>query len=74
MLLAAGLGLGSTWLGVLLSYDSYAWPPAHHGWPVSFLVVALIFTAYLGAELACGGAAGGAQAVRSPRVDAGQIG
>lgn len=47
MLLAAVLGLAFTWLGVLLSYDSYTWPPAQHGWPVSFLVVALIFTAYL---------------------------
>lgn len=51
---AAGLGLAFTWLGVLLSYDSYTWPPAHHGWPVSFLVVALIFAAYLVSEIASG--------------------
>lgn len=48
MALAAGLGLGATWLGVLLAYDSYTWPPAGaHGWPVSFFVMALIFTGYL---------------------------
>ena len=34
------LGVAATWLGVLLAYDSYAWPPHHQGWPVSFFVVA----------------------------------
>lgn len=47
MLWAALLGVLAMWLGVLLSYDSYTWPPAHHGWPVSFLVVALIVASYL---------------------------
>lgn len=51
MLIAAALGVAVTWLGVLLSYDSYTWPPVQHGWPVSFLVVALIFTGYLCVEL-----------------------
>jgi zinc/manganese transport system permease protein len=51
MLWAALLGVLAMWLGVLLSYDSYTWPPAHHGWPVSFLVVALIVFAYLLAEV-----------------------
>jgi len=54
MLLAALLGVLLTWLGVLLAYDSYTWPPAHHGWPVSFLVVALIFAAYLVVEVSTG--------------------
>lgn len=36
-------GLAATWLGVLLAYDSFYWPPARHGWPVSFFVVTLIF-------------------------------
>ena len=35
------------WLGILLAYDSYDWPPPHHGWPVSFFVVALVLLAYL---------------------------
>lgn len=52
MLCAALLGVLTMWLGVLLSYDSYTWPPAHHGWPVSFLVVALIVLIYLLADLA----------------------
>jgi len=47
MLAAGAIGLGATWLGVLLAYDSYAWPPYHHGWPVSFFVVTLIFLAYV---------------------------
>ena len=42
MLAAAGLGLAATWLGILLAYDSYHWPPYEHGWPVSFFVVALV--------------------------------
>lgn len=44
----AGLvGIGSIWLGVLLAYDSYYWPPVGTGWPVSFFVVTLIFLGYL---------------------------
>jgi zinc/manganese transport system permease protein len=50
--LAAGLiGVAATWLGILMAYDSYDWPPARHGWPVSFFVVTLIFVAYLLAGL-----------------------
>jgi len=45
--LAAALGAGATWLGILLAYDSYHWPPIGDGWPVSSFVVALIFLAYL---------------------------
>jgi zinc/manganese transport system permease protein len=47
MLAAAGLGLAATWIGVVLAYDSYHWPPREHGWPVSFFVVALVFAIYL---------------------------
>ncbi len=41
------LGVGAMWLGILLAYDSYYWPPLHHGWPVSFFVVTLVLIAYL---------------------------
>ncbi len=51
MLTAAGLGVVATWLGILLAYDSYDWPPAGKGWPVSFFVVALVFVLYLLADL-----------------------
>jgi zinc/manganese transport system permease protein len=47
MATAAGIGVGACWLGTLLAYDSYRWPPAGDGWPVSFFVVALIFVIYL---------------------------
>jgi len=47
MLTAAGLGVVATWLGVLLAYDSFSWPPAGRGWPVSFFVVTLIAGCYL---------------------------
>jgi zinc/manganese transport system permease protein len=44
---AAGLGIAATWIGVLLAYDSYEWPPHHRGWPLSFFIVALVFVGYL---------------------------
>jgi zinc/manganese transport system permease protein len=47
---AAGIGLVGVWLGILFAYDSSAWP-GHHGWPVSFSVVAVIFVFYLAADL-----------------------
>lgn len=52
MAVAAATGVVATWLGVVLSYDSYGWPPHHRGWPVSFFVVALVVLAYLGAGAA----------------------
>ncbi|HTS72155.1 MAG TPA: metal ABC transporter permease [Gaiellaceae bacterium] len=51
ILAAALIGVLATWLGILLAYDSYNWPPLGHGWPVSFLIVALIFSFYLLTEL-----------------------
>ena len=44
---AAGIGVLATWLGILLAYDSFYWPPAGRGWPVSFFVVALVVGSYL---------------------------
>ena len=49
---AAVIGLAVTWLGILLAYDSYYWPPSRRGWPVSFFIVALILAVYLVADLA----------------------
>jgi zinc/manganese transport system permease protein len=51
-MLAAGLiGIGAMWLGILLAYDSYYWPPVHHGWPVSFFVVALVLAGYIASRI-----------------------
>jgi zinc/manganese transport system permease protein len=47
MIWAALIGLAATWLGILLAWDSFYWPPARHGWPVSFFVVTLVFIFYL---------------------------
>jgi zinc/manganese transport system permease protein len=47
MAVAAGIGVAATWLGILLAYDSYYWPPSSRGWPVSFFVVTLIVGGYL---------------------------
>jgi zinc/manganese transport system permease protein len=44
--LSALIGIGATWSGILLAYDSYYWTPGH-GWPVSFFVVTLIFLLYV---------------------------
>ncbi len=51
IVVAAGIGLVVTWLGVLLAYDSYYWPPSHQGWPVSFFVVALVFVLYVAVDV-----------------------
>jgi zinc/manganese transport system permease protein len=50
--LAALIGVAVTWLGIVLAYDSFTWPPRHDGWPVSFFVVALTLAAYVLAQLA----------------------
>jgi zinc/manganese transport system permease protein len=49
---AAGLiGVATVWAGIILAYDSYDWPPLHHGWPASFFVVTLVLLAYLAARV-----------------------
>jgi zinc/manganese transport system permease protein len=47
MAAAALIGVIATWLGIILAYDSYYWPPHGHGWPVSFFVVAFVVVFYL---------------------------
>jgi zinc/manganese transport system permease protein len=47
MAASAAIGTVITWIGILLAYDSFYWPPSQHGWPVSFFVVALVVIAYL---------------------------
>jgi zinc/manganese transport system permease protein len=54
MLVAAFIGVGATWLGIVLAYDSHSWPPRHQGWPVSFFVVVLVCGAYLITDLTTG--------------------
>jgi zinc/manganese transport system permease protein len=47
LLTAAGIGVGAMWIGIVLAYDSFQWPPVRQGWPVSFFVVTLVFLVYL---------------------------
>jgi zinc/manganese transport system permease protein len=47
MAVAAVTGLAATWIGIVLAYDSFYWPPHGHGWPVSFFVVVLVLAGYL---------------------------
>jgi zinc/manganese transport system permease protein len=49
--IASAVGMAATWLGVVLAYDSFYWPPHGHGWPLSFFVVTLVLIAYLLARL-----------------------
>jgi zinc/manganese transport system permease protein len=41
----------STWLGILISYDSYYWFNSGHSWPVSFCIVAVVLVVYLASGL-----------------------
>jgi zinc/manganese transport system permease protein len=47
LVVASGLGIATTWLGILLAYDSDYWDPSSQGLPVSFFIVAIAFTLYL---------------------------
>ncbi len=58
MVIAAAIGVATVWLGILLAYDSYDWPPRHQGWPVSFFVVTLVFCFYLVVHVSVGRFAG----------------
>jgi zinc/manganese transport system permease protein len=44
---AALLAVFATVSGVVLAWESFYWPPAGRGWPVSFFVVTVIFALYL---------------------------
>ena len=48
---ASVLGVATTWLGILLAYDSYYWDRSSQGLPVSFFIVAIGFLAYLASGL-----------------------
>jgi zinc/manganese transport system permease protein len=65
VLLSGLIGVAATWLGILLAYDSFYWPPAGHGWPVSFFVVTLVFAFYLLAQLPAVQRAGRARGQRA---------
>ena len=52
ILIAVFIGVASTWLGILISYQSYAWTGGAHSWPVSFCIVLVAFAAYLGSGIA----------------------
>jgi zinc/manganese transport system permease protein len=71
IVVAIMIGVAAMWLGVLLAYDSFYWPPQGTGWPVSFFVVTLIFVAYLLAGLAAGWRRNG-WTVRAGRATSGQ--
>lgn len=46
-LIAIGIGVVSTWLGIAISWASFGWLRGAHSWPVSFCIVAVLFVAYL---------------------------
>jgi zinc/manganese transport system permease protein len=51
LVVACVMGVGVTWAGVLLAYDSYYWGTSRQGFPVSFFIVALVFLLYLASGL-----------------------
>ncbi|MGD0054707.1 MAG: metal ABC transporter permease [Acidimicrobiales bacterium] len=73
VIVAGVIGVLSTWLGVLLAYDSFYWFPSSQGLPVSFFIVALVFLAYLvsGPLSARSARRGALRAPRPSRVEAG---
>jgi zinc/manganese transport system permease protein len=48
---ACAIGVASTWLGILISYDSYDWIGSGRALPVSFCIVAVIVAAYASSGL-----------------------
>ena len=60
------IGVGATWLGILLAYDSYYWSAAHQGLPVSFFIVAVIFASYLVSGFPSARPSGGRRDTASP--------
>jgi zinc/manganese transport system permease protein len=62
LLVAGAVGVTTTWLGVLLAYDSAAWGSGHDTLPVSFCVVGLVFLGYLVSGLASRFTTSGARA------------
>ena len=51
MLWSAVLGMMATWMGIVLAYDSFGWPPGGRGWPVSFFICVVVLLFYLLARL-----------------------
>jgi zinc/manganese transport system permease protein len=49
--LAMIVGVVTTWLGILLAYDSFYWGSSRQPLPVSFFVVAIDFVVYLGSGI-----------------------
>lgn len=49
--LACCLGVATTWVGILLAYDSFDWSASNQGLPVSFFIVAIAFLLYLASGL-----------------------
>ena len=47
LILSVTLGVITTWLGILLAYDSSAWVSSGQGLPVSFFIVLVTFLGYL---------------------------
>jgi|GEM_PF-5050100 len=51
MLCSAIIGILTMWIGVILSYDSYCWPPVGRGWSVSFFIAVLVLLFYILARI-----------------------
>lgn len=45
------IGVVVVWLGVILAYDSFQWPPVGRGWSVSFFISILVLLFYILARI-----------------------
>jgi zinc/manganese transport system permease protein len=52
--LAVLIATAQVWLGIVLAYDSFLWPPVDRGWPVSFFVTTLVVLTYLAVSVGVG--------------------
>lgn len=51
VLVSAVISVAVTWVGCLISYESYYWAGHAGNWPVSFCIVAVMFLVYLAARV-----------------------
>lgn len=51
MILSSSIGILAVWLGVILAYDSFQWPPVGRGWSVSFFISILVVLIYILARM-----------------------
>jgi zinc/manganese transport system permease protein len=68
-MIASLVGLFGTFVGIVLAYDSFDWPPHEHGWPISFFITCVVFLLYLCSGVPAWRERRSAQTIRSRRIE-----